>query len=238
MQLVSDRICVLNPPKDNLICDPAKVEELLGVPPERVVDIMALRGDAIDNIPGAPGIGDKGSVELIQRFGSVENALEHASEVEKKTYRESLQNNHEVILLSKQLATIKTDVAVDFDAGKHARAGTGCLCGAGTVYRTGVHYAGAGFPGRASRVGRDRLPRSHLGGRRRATACHFAQTGIDAGFCAGIHGRNLSERDHRGRRDRAGAGGRSTIFRRQRSPSPPKPRPAAGSPSPCSRAAR
>ena len=115
MQLVSERICVLNPPKDNLICDPAKVEELLGVPPERVVDIMALRGDAIDNIPGAPGIGDKGSVELIQRFGSVENALEHASEVEKKTYRESLQNNHEVILLSKQLATIKTDVAVDFE---------------------------------------------------------------------------------------------------------------------------
>src|SRR5215467_14894628 len=69
LQLVSDRICVLNPPKDNLVCDPAKVEELLGVPPERVVDVMALRGDSIDNIPGAPGIGDKGSVELIKRFG-------------------------------------------------------------------------------------------------------------------------------------------------------------------------
>ncbi len=73
MQLVSDRICVLNPPKDNLICDAAKVEEILGVPPDKVVDVMALRGDSIDNIPGAPGIGDKGSVELIQRFGSVEN---------------------------------------------------------------------------------------------------------------------------------------------------------------------
>ena len=70
MQLVSERICVLNPPKDNLICDAAKVEEILGVPPERVVDVMALRGDSIDNIPGAPGIGDKGSVELIQRFGT------------------------------------------------------------------------------------------------------------------------------------------------------------------------
>ena len=70
MQLVNERICVLNPPKDNLICDAAKVEEILGVPPERVVDVMALRGDAIDNIPGAPGIGDKGSVELIQRFGT------------------------------------------------------------------------------------------------------------------------------------------------------------------------
>ena len=115
MQLVSERICVLNPPKDNLICDAAKVEEILGVPPEKVVDVMALRGDAIDNIPGAPGIGDKGSVELIQRFGSVEGALEHASEVERKTYRESLQNNRDAILVSKELVTIKTDVAVEFE---------------------------------------------------------------------------------------------------------------------------
>ncbi len=114
MQLVNERTCVLNPPKDNLICDAAKVEEILGVPPDKVVDVMALRGDTIDNIPGAPGIGDKGSVELIQRFGSVENALEHAKEVERKTYRESLQNNRDAILLSKQLATIKTDVAVEF----------------------------------------------------------------------------------------------------------------------------
>jgi DNA polymerase I len=115
MQLVSDRICVLNPPKDNLICDAAKVEEILGVPPGKVIDVMALRGDAIDNIPGAPGIGDKGSVELIQRFGSVESALEHASEVERKTYRESLQNNRDAILISKQLVTIDRNVAVDFD---------------------------------------------------------------------------------------------------------------------------
>jgi DNA polymerase I len=114
MQLVNQRICVLNPPKDNLICDAAKVEEILGVPPERVVDVMALRGDAIDNIPGAPGIGDKGSVELIQRFGTVENTLDHAAEVERKTYRESLQNNRDAVLTSKELVTIKTDVAVEF----------------------------------------------------------------------------------------------------------------------------
>ena len=115
MQLVNECTCVLNPPKDNLICDAAKVEEILGVPPDKVVDVMALRGDAIDNIPGAPGIGDKGSVELIQRFGSVENALDHAEEVERKAYRESLQNNRDAILLSKQLVTIKTDVAVEFE---------------------------------------------------------------------------------------------------------------------------
>jgi DNA polymerase-1 len=115
LQLVNDKVQVLNPPKDNLICDAAKVEELLGVPPSKVVDVMALRGDAVDNIPGAPGIGDKGSVELVRRFGSVEQALERAAEVEKKTYRESLQNNRDNILLSKQLVTIDCNVAVELD---------------------------------------------------------------------------------------------------------------------------
>ncbi len=115
LQLVDDKICVLSPPKDNLICDRAKVEEVLGVPPERVVDVMALRGDSIDNIPGAPGIGDKGSVELIRRFGTVEAALEHAAEVEKKTYRESLQHNREAVLKSKELATIETNVPVTLE---------------------------------------------------------------------------------------------------------------------------
>src|SRR5690348_13185104 len=115
LQLVDEHICVLNPPKDNLICDRAKVEEILGVPPERVIDVMALRGDSIDNIPGAPGIGDKGSVELIRRFGSLEATLDRAAEVERKTYRESLQNNRENILLSKQLVTIDTAVPVELD---------------------------------------------------------------------------------------------------------------------------
>jgi len=115
MQLVNDKVLILNPPKDNLICDAAKVEEILGVPPERVVDVMALRGDSIDNIPGAPGIGDKGSVEIIKRFGTVEQALERAAEVEKKTYRESLLNNRETILFSKSMATIDTNVPVDLD---------------------------------------------------------------------------------------------------------------------------
>jgi DNA polymerase-1 len=115
MQLVNDDVLILNPPKDNLICDATKVEEILGVPPERVVDIMALRGDAIDNIPGAPGIGEKGSVEIIRRFGTVEQALDRANEVEKKTYRESLQNNRDTILFSKSMATIDTNVPVDLN---------------------------------------------------------------------------------------------------------------------------
>jgi DNA polymerase I len=115
MQLVNEDVQILNPPKDNLICDAAKVEEILGVPPERVIDVMALRGDTIDNIPGAPGIGDKGSVEIIKRFGSVEAALDRAAEVEKKTYRESLLNNRDVVLFSKSMATIDTNVPVEFD---------------------------------------------------------------------------------------------------------------------------
>jgi DNA polymerase I len=115
MQLVNDDVQILNPPKDNLICDAAKVEEILGVPPERVIDIMALRGDSVDNIPGAPGIGDKGSVEIIKRFGTVEQALDRANEVEKKTYRESLQNNRDTILFSKSMATIDTNVPVELN---------------------------------------------------------------------------------------------------------------------------
>ncbi|HWZ01102.1 MAG TPA: DNA polymerase I [Edaphobacter sp.] len=114
MQLVNDDVVILNPTKDNLILNRAGVEQSLGVPPERVVDVMALRGDSIDNIPGAPGIGDKGSVELIQQFGSVEAALDRADEVKKKTYRESLQNNRENILLSKELVTIHTGVPIEY----------------------------------------------------------------------------------------------------------------------------
>jgi DNA polymerase-1 len=115
MQLVNDDVVILNPTKDNLILDRAGVEATLGVPPERVIDVMALRGDAIDNIPGAPGIGDKGSVELIQQFGTVEAALDRAEEVKRKTYRESLQNNRDNILLSKELVTIHTGVPIDYE---------------------------------------------------------------------------------------------------------------------------
>jgi DNA polymerase I len=114
MQLVSHDVSILNPTKDNLVLDPAGVEAALGVPPERVIDVMALRGDSIDNIPGAPGIGDKGSVELIQQFGTVEAALDRADEVKRKTYRESLQNNRDNILLSKELVTIHTSVPIEF----------------------------------------------------------------------------------------------------------------------------
>ena len=115
MQIVSERVSMLNPAKDDEWYDPAKVKEFLGVAPAQVADLFALKGDAIDNIPGAPGIGDKGARDLIERFGSVEAAIERAAEVERKMYRESLQNNVERILMSKRLATIDTAVPIEFE---------------------------------------------------------------------------------------------------------------------------
>jgi len=115
MQLVTPRVKILNPQKDNLILDPAKVTETLGVPPEKVVDVMALRGDAVDNIPGAPGIGDKGSVDLILEFGTVEAVLDRAAEVKRKSYRESLEQNRAAVLLSKELVTIDSHVPLPLD---------------------------------------------------------------------------------------------------------------------------
>ena len=115
MQLVTPRVKVLNPQKDNLILDPEKVTEVLGVPPEKVVDVMALRGDSVDNVPGAPGIGDKGSVELIKEFGSVEAVLDRAAEVKRKSYRESLEQNRDAVLLSKELVTIDCNVPLALD---------------------------------------------------------------------------------------------------------------------------
>jgi DNA polymerase I len=115
LQLVTDAVKVLNPAKDNLVLDRDKVTETLGVPPDKVIDVMALRGDSIDNIPGAPGIGDKGSVELIQQFGNLEAVLDRAAEVKRKTYRESLENNRDNILLSKELVTIHCAVPLELD---------------------------------------------------------------------------------------------------------------------------
>ena len=119
MQLVNEHVSILNPTKDNLVLDPAGVKGVLGVGPEQVIDVMALRGDSIDNIPGAPGIGDKGSVELIQQFGTVEAAIAAATEqpeaIKRKTYRESLAGNKDNILLSKELVTIHTSVPIEAD---------------------------------------------------------------------------------------------------------------------------
>jgi DNA polymerase I len=99
-------------------CDEAWVEAKFGVPPSQIIDLLGLMGDSVDNIPGAPGIGAKGAVQLVKQFGSIENALERWEEVKHKTYRESLRNNADLILQSKGLATIRTDVPVSLDLKK------------------------------------------------------------------------------------------------------------------------
>ena len=107
---------MLNPAKDDEWYDPDKVKIFMGVRPDQVADLLALRGDAVDNIPGRARHRRQG------RAGAASNAsarwkaaMEHAAEVERKAYRESLQNHAEQIRLSKRLATISTDVPVPFD---------------------------------------------------------------------------------------------------------------------------
>ncbi|MDQ1524848.1 MAG: polymerase [Pyrinomonadaceae bacterium] len=96
-------------------CDEAWVENKFGVPPAQIVDLLGLMGDAVDNIPGAPGIGAKGAVQIVKQFGSIERALEGWEEVKHKTYRESLRDNAPLIRQSLELATIKTDVNIKLD---------------------------------------------------------------------------------------------------------------------------
>jgi len=119
MQLVGKNVRTLKTGsgglKGDTLVDEAKVQELLGVPPDKVVDYMALLGDTVDNIPGAKGIGEKGAAELIRKYDSVEKALDHADEVSNKRYREALQLQRDQVMMSKQLATIATDVPLKLD---------------------------------------------------------------------------------------------------------------------------
>ncbi|MGI9035315.1 MAG: DNA polymerase I [Pyrinomonadaceae bacterium] len=102
-------------------CDEAWVENKFGVPPSKIVDLLGLMGDAIDNIPGAPGIGEKGATKIVQQFGSAEEAMRRADEITHKTYRESLKNNQEIIRQSIELATVHTsmDIELDVEQLKH-----------------------------------------------------------------------------------------------------------------------
>src|SRR5438034_1228978 len=96
-------------------CDEAWVEKKFGVPADKVVDLLGLMGDSVDNIPGAPGVGPKGAVQIIQDYGSIDNALEHWEEIKNKRYRESLRDNAELIRKSRELAEIKTDIEIELD---------------------------------------------------------------------------------------------------------------------------
>jgi DNA polymerase-1 len=120
-QLVQPGVWLLNPGRgghaniEEHWVSIANATERLGVPPERVTDYLALVGDTSDNIPGVKGIGEKTAVELVSRFGTIEEILAHAGEIEKKRPREALLAQGDNARLSKQLVTIRTDVPVSLD---------------------------------------------------------------------------------------------------------------------------
>jgi DNA polymerase-1 len=116
-QLVDEHIKVLRTDRfgNVILMDAAAVEEKMGVRPSQIPDLLGLMGDTIDNIPGAPGVGEKGAKQIIQQYGSIEAALQNVDKIERKTYRESLRNNTDLVRQSRELATIVRDVPVQLD---------------------------------------------------------------------------------------------------------------------------
>jgi DNA polymerase I len=113
-QLVGDGIRLYHTGRE-VMYDAKGVEEAFSLPPEKVVDVMAIWGDAIDNIPGVPGIGEKGAKGLIQQFGSLEAIYENLDQVAKPAMRKKLEEHRDKAFLSRELAKIKCDLDLDID---------------------------------------------------------------------------------------------------------------------------
>ena len=113
MQLVGGGVVMLDAMKNKVI-DYDGVVEKFGVAPERVVDVQALAGDSVDNVPGAPGIGIKTAALLINEYGSLEELLDRAGEIKQPKRRESLVDNRAQIELSKQLVQLECNMELDF----------------------------------------------------------------------------------------------------------------------------
>ena len=109
MQLVSDEICLLDTVKDKKICAP-EVFEKFGVTPDRVIDVQALCGDSVDNVPGVPGIGIKTAAQLIQEYGDLDTLLERAGEIKQPKRKQSLIDHADMARLSRTLVTLRDDV--------------------------------------------------------------------------------------------------------------------------------
>src|SRR5690606_36822718 len=113
MQLVDDKVKLWNlrtSTRAPEILGPAEVEAKFGVPPAKIVDLLAIVGDTSDNIPGVPKIGEKTAVELMRQFGSLDEILARLDEVKKPAIRQSLAEHREDALLSRRLVTLHTDV--------------------------------------------------------------------------------------------------------------------------------
>jgi len=118
MQLVGKGVTILNPHRagqEMEWIDSERVKEKFGVPPEKIVDTLALMGDQSDNIPGVPGVGEKTALQLMQKFDSLEEILSHPEKIEQKKLREKITFHADQARLSKKLATIDTAAPVDLD---------------------------------------------------------------------------------------------------------------------------
>ena len=122
-QLVGDDIRVFNPRDEGTWYDAAGVKEKFGVAPDQVVDVLALMGDAIDNVKGVPGIGEKGALQLIGEHGTLDALLERAADVPQKKYREALAGHADEARSSRELLRIHTNVPVEFDVASFRYAG-------------------------------------------------------------------------------------------------------------------
>jgi len=123
-QLVDEDIKVLNPKrggKEPELLDKKGVEGKFGVPPEKVVEVLALMGDTSDNVPGIPGIGQKTALELIKEFGDAESVLANADKVKRKNVQKSLKEHPDLARLSRRLVTIDTNVPFKLDLKKLRR---------------------------------------------------------------------------------------------------------------------
>ena len=111
-QLLSDRIRIYDNRKD-VVIDVEALRKEKGIGPEQVIELMALAGDASDNVPGVPGIGPKTAQELIQKYGTLEGVLGHVDEIPREKLRENLKNFAEQARLSRRLVTLDEDVRLD-----------------------------------------------------------------------------------------------------------------------------
>ena len=121
LQLIDEKTSVWNPAKEMTV-DAASVKEFFGVEAGAVVDVLALWGDASDNVPGVPGIGEKTAKGLIQEFGSLDNLLANLDKVKNPRIREKLKapENREILELSRRLVTVCRDLDVDLDLERYA----------------------------------------------------------------------------------------------------------------------
>ena len=119
MQLVDEQICLLDPVKQVKICREQVIEKF-GVPPEKVIQVQALAGDSVDNVPGAPGIGIKTAVQLLEEFGDLDTLLERAHEIKQPKRRETLVNNADQVRISRQLVTLADDAPVTWPVADFA----------------------------------------------------------------------------------------------------------------------